>query len=487
MEFILIAIVFAIIVAIFIPLLFRRVVPTNEVHIVQNAKATIAYGKDTGKGNTYYKWPTWIPLIGIEVKSLPVSIFNIELEEYEAYDKGRLQFLVDVVAFFRIADYTQAAQRVASTNELGSQLTSIVQGSVRSILAKSEIEEIMEERSLFGEKFTTEVKEQLKSWGIEAVKNIELMDVKDAPKSNVIHNIMAKKQSHIEMESRLAVAENMKLAKVAEIAATREVELNEQEAAQQVGLRTVEAEQKVAMAQETKKQTVIEQSKITTEREMEVSKIKHTKTAEIAKEVALVKATQEKEVALIEANQQKEVEVLNANKVKETGIIKAEADFQVKTKQAEADFEVKTKQADADATSTKKRAEASLDVQLKNAEGLAAEGKAKAEAEAALLMAPVSAQIAQAKEIGSNKEYQQYLITIEQVKASAEVGKAQAKALEAANIKVIANSGSAGDGLKSVGEILSSKGGTQIGAMLEGLANTDMGKALVDKFLTSKE
>jgi flotillin len=38
-------------------------VPTNEVHIVQSSKKTTSYGKDTGHGNTYYEWPTWLPVV----------------------------------------------------------------------------------------------------------------------------------------------------------------------------------------------------------------------------------------------------------------------------------------------------------------------------------------------------------------------------------------------------------------------------------------
>lgn len=456
--------------SLFVSMLFRKVVPTNEVHIVQNSKETKPYGKDTGNGNTYYKFPTWIPFIGIEVKSLSVSIFKIELDSYDAYDKGRLQFLVDIVAFFRINDYSQAAQRVASTEELEEQLTSIVQGSVRSILAKSEIESIMEERSIFGERFTQEVLQQLKSWGVEAVKNIELMDVKDSKGSEIIHNIMAKKKSHIEMESRLEVAKNQKFAQIAEIEAAREVNLNKQEAAQQVGLRTVEAEQKVEIAQENKKQTVTEQSKLTAERELEVQKIKTLKAAEIEKEVQIVNSNRDKEVEVINANRVKEVALLKANQDKEAGLIKADQEFMTKTRQAEADFTVK-----------KRNAEANLDVQLKNAQGLSAEGKAKAEAETAMLLAPVEAQTTLAQKIGENKEYQNYLITLEKVKAEQAVGIAQAQAIGNAQIKIIANTGNVSSGIDSVKDLLTSKGGTQLGTMIEGFANTEMGKQILSK------
>ena len=48
-------------VVVFLAICFRRVVATNEVHIVQSAKRTTSYGKDTTNGNTYYQWPSWIP------------------------------------------------------------------------------------------------------------------------------------------------------------------------------------------------------------------------------------------------------------------------------------------------------------------------------------------------------------------------------------------------------------------------------------------
>ena len=62
----------------FIALCFRVVVPTNAVHIVQSAKKSTPYGRDMG-GNTYYKWPSWLPVIGVKVSVLPLSVFRVEL------------------------------------------------------------------------------------------------------------------------------------------------------------------------------------------------------------------------------------------------------------------------------------------------------------------------------------------------------------------------------------------------------------------------
>lgn len=413
----------------------RRVVPTNEVHIVQSAKKTLSYGKDTGNGNTYYEWPSFLPLIGINKIVMPVSNFDINLENYVAYDEGRLPFIVDVTAFFRISDANSAAQRISSFEEMQNQLKTIVEGAARKVLASNTIDEIMKGRSQFGVQFTEEVKGQLMNWGVETVKNIELMDIRDGNGSTVIKNIMEKKKSEIEKDSRIEVAKNHQLAQIAEIEAKQQTDLIAEQAKQSVGLRQVEVERQLRMENEKAAQQIREQQKTTKEKEMAVLQVEKTRTAEIEKQVAFVKAEQQKETSIISAKAAQEVVTL-----------KATGDLQAKKMESE---------------------------------GIAAEGKAKADAERAMLLAPVEAQTTLAKEIGSNKEYQTYLVTVEQIKANQAVGTAQAEALKAAQIKVIANSGSASDGLNSIKDIFSSKGGTQLGAMLEGLSNTDQGKALL--------
>lgn len=442
-------------VILIVALLLRRVVPTNEVHIIQSGKSTVSYGKDHSDGNTYYEWPAWIPKIGIVKIILPVSVFAEDLQSYEAYDKGRLPFVVDIKAFFRITDSNVAAQRVSSFDELRNQLRAILQGAVRTILASADIEEIMQGRSQFGESFTREVEAQLKNWGVSTVKNIELMDIRDSENSEVIKNIMEKKKSLIEMQSRIEVAENNKKANIAEIEAKRETDIQEQEALQKVGARTAEKEQAVGIANELSQQSIKEQAKITKEKELEITKVSEVMQANINKDVQIVKANQDKETAAIN----KEMAIIKAAQEKETTILVAEG----------------TK------STTILVAEGNLESKKRESEGIAVEGTAKAEAEKAMQLAPVQAQIVLAKEIGENAGYQKYLVTIEQVKATQAVGIEQAKALAQANVKVIANSGNVENGMKSIMDIFSSNGGTQVGAMLEGLAQTEQGQALLEK------
>jgi flotillin len=283
-------------------LALRRIVPTNQVHIVQRNNKTVSYGKDTANGNVYYEIPSWVPKFGVVVSKLPATIIDISLNHYEAYDKDRLPFVVDVKAFFRITDFAIAASRIPTLEELYDQLTSIVQGAVRSILAKEYLEDIMSKRSEYGELFSKEVEPQLKEWGVMSVKNIELMDIKDAGGEEVISNIMMKKKSAIEMERRVEVAKNTKTAQESEIIAKQEIELKKQDADREVGLRAAAVQQEVGIAQEKQRQEVQAQAKITAEKEMEVKEVNEVRSAEIAKRAAMVKAEQEKEVTIIQVN-----------------------------------------------------------------------------------------------------------------------------------------------------------------------------------------
>jgi flotillin len=418
------ALVILVVLTTILAIMFRQVVSTNTVHIVQSRRKTTSYGTGQTAGNVYYKWPSWVPYFGITVIKLPVSNFDLSLAGYEAYDRDRVPFVVDVVAFFRINDTANAAQRVATIDELKDQLKQITQGAVRKVLASDHIDTIMVERAKFGKQFTDEVLEQLKQWGVEPVKTMELMDIRDQKESKVIHNIMAKKMSHIEMESRTEVAKNMQVAKTAEITATQAVDIRAQEAAQAVGERTAEKEKAVGIATQQSRQEVLTQEKETKTRDMAVHQVAQVREAEIEKEKQIVAAEQDKQ----------------------TNIIKAEGH---------------------------------LEAERRRAQGIEAVGTAEGAAETAKLMAPVTAQIKLAETIAEKPAYQNYLVTIEAVKAHIAVGTAQAEALKHADVKVIANTGTPVDGVRSAMDLFSTKGGTALGGMVEAMAQTPTGKAIL--------
>lgn len=419
------------VVALLVPLVFRKVVETNMVHITQTKKKTTSYGAGQAAGNVYYNWPSWFPIIGITRTVFKVSNFDLSLHAYKAYDKERVPFELDVTSFFRISDTNTAAQRVSNFEELHKQLTAIVQGAVRKILASHDINQIMIDRATFGEAFTNEVKTELLNWGVEPVKNMELMDIRDADGSNVIANIMAKKSSHIEMESRVEVANNMQVAQTAEINAKQTVDIRTQEAEQAVGQRTADKNRQVGIAEQRAEQDVKAEQKVTMERSMAVREVEQVRQAEIARAAAVVHAEQGRQTTVIDA-------------------------------------------------------EGKLAATQRLAEGIRVEGQAKADAETAMQLAPVNAQITLAKEIGQNEGYQRYLVSIETVDANKVVGVAQAEALKVADIKVIANAGEVPSGVKSAMDLFSTKGGTALGGALEALAQTPQGALLMNALTGGK-
>ncbi len=46
-------------------LLTRRVVKPDELHIVEKRKDSFLYGEETLNGKFYYRFPSWMPIIGV--------------------------------------------------------------------------------------------------------------------------------------------------------------------------------------------------------------------------------------------------------------------------------------------------------------------------------------------------------------------------------------------------------------------------------------
>ncbi len=280
------------------------------------------------------------------------------------------------------------------------------------------------------------------------------MDIQDSQNSKVIQMIKDKKSSTIEKDSRVEIAENLKLAKIAEIEAQKEADMKTQNAQREVGEKQAEKEKLVGIATQISHQEVATQTKITREKEMEVIKVEQVNQAEINKAQALIDAEREKEIKVIAAD-----------------ALKLEQE-----KKAEADLITQTRNA-----------EGKLVEMTKNAQGIKAEGTSKAEAEKLMQVALVAGAIELAQKIASNPDYMGYLQNIEAIKASQVVGTAKAEALKEADLKILANGGSVDSGMTSILDVFSGKGGTAMASMLENLNNSELGKDLISKFLKPKK
>lgn len=327
----------------FLAFLWRVVVSPDKVHVVQRKKSTQVYGKDTKVGNVYYKIPSWIPFFGIDYTILPVSIFKIPLEGYRAYDSKKVPFKVDVTAFFQIVaeDAAQAAQRVSSFQDLFNELQEVLRGAVRKILASNEIEKIMTERSILGTAFLEEVRSQVSAWGVD-VLNIEFMDIADDDSNNekIVTAIMRKHSSFIQRESAEEVAVNEKEAKLVQIVAKKEADIEAIVALEITEKRDADRKKEVGASVEQANQRIQEEKKITTEKEMAVQNVREVEIKRIEATARIEEAEGYKQSNIRQAEGQRESEALEgkglgekaasigigeAQAIKEKGLAQAEA------------------------------------------------------------------------------------------------------------------------------------------------------------------
>lgn len=452
-----------IILFIIISIMLRKVVPTNEVHIVQRGNKSVAYGKFaeaekgwTYAGNVYLAWPSWVPVLWVYVKKLPLYVFDIKLEWYQAYDLWKVPFVVDVTAFFYVHDPIKAASKIEDMQELKNQLSETLKWVIRKVLASKDIIEIMESRAEIKSEFYKEVLDAVKEWWVTS-KNVEFMDIRDPEDgtSHVISNIMKKKRSQIEADSQIEVAENQKRATIEkenkeaearaqaaqsksqadiiEYEARKQAELKKIENEKLIENKNIEKEEVINIQKEETKQRIYEKAKLTKEKELIVKQVEEEKKADIAKNIEIIKANKEKEKSIIDAQAEKT-----------TIELKAEAEKIKINKAAEAEAEkikmiwlAKAKEVDFLGT---------------------AEAKNKLE---------------MAKALNSfSKDALAYMVKELDVKVSEKVDFEKARALSNADIKVISTWANGWDWLESFMQLFSAKGWANLWAMVENLKNT---------------
>lgn len=333
-----------------IAMALRVVVPTNQVHVVQRRKGSTAYGRNENAGNVYYRIPAAIPRFGVEVTRVPIDIFGINLQGYEAYDKNRVPFQVDVTAFFQIEDAVVASQRMGAYEQMLQQLTKTLQGAVRKVLAVHTVDEIMGTRAELSAAFLTEVRAQVQDWGVKA-NSTEFMHIGDAGETSVITDIMNKERSTIERESRVRVAENNRDAQVAEIAAQ-----------QTASLKDVERRRVIAVEQEKAEQTRLEQQAETKRKAMEVVEVETVRTQEIQKKQQVIAAEAQADVAKAQADGQAEAARRNASGSKDSKVLEGQGDAERIGLTGRAEADVVQAKGLAEAEAIRKKAEALKDL-----------------------------------------------------------------------------------------------------------------------------
>jgi len=139
----------------------RKIVPTNEAHILQKWNKIIVKWNWFDAWNVYYYFPQWVPIFGVKVTKLPLYVFDIKLKQYKVYDNEKVPFNVDITAFF-----------------VKEQLTETIAWAVIKIISQYSIKEVIEKTPEIEQKLFEYVIHIAVTWWL-VIKNIQFMKIYD--------------------------------------------------------------------------------------------------------------------------------------------------------------------------------------------------------------------------------------------------------------------------------------------------------------------
>lgn len=272
---------------------------------------------------------------------------------------------------------------------ISDQVTLILEGKLREIVASMTVEQIYNDREAFSAKVQEVVGTKIGEMGLE-LKDFSIKDVNDT--NGYIRALGAKQ-----------IAEKKKDAEIAQAMALKEESIKKSEATKEGERARLEAETEVSAAQKAKEvqeaqyRSEQESAKAKADAAYEIQKsITNKEVIAAQMEADILKQQKQKElqeaqlqVEIAREQKQTELEQRRAEKTREELKVKIvePANAEREQKQAEADAQKYTKIAEAQARAEARKAEANAEAEAKkaeaNAEAEAIKVKAEAEANAA--------------------------------------------------------------------------------------------------------
>lgn len=321
-------VILAVVIPIIVASLMYTIVPADQAHVVIKRGVRQIFSSDpkysTTKKASYYRIPKWVPGLGMIVHEMPLNILSVAVPDFLAFDTNRARFLCEIRAFVIVKDPIESAMRFPGASggidieELGNQISKIVQAIMRDSTTKKNIREIINNRQGIIDYIKQPLADVLVNWGL-VLTDIELIDFKDPTKSefgekepsHVIRDISFIEETKINAEMRRKNAEELK-----------EARKTEAEAEQLARMREIMKEEEIAKRDQERLKIVAESQKIAVEKELAVEFTKRTTLEQI-----------EKQRALIEANKKFEVEEVT----KKQKVLIGEGDKLMRIEQAKGD------------------------------------------------------------------------------------------------------------------------------------------------------
>jgi len=449
------------VIAIIIMAMLRKVVPPNKIDIVIRKNSSTIYCankeyfikpkrdpetglvvphtqeelKDIHISSVYYHIPSWVPGFGMYVRRLPLEMMEIKVPNFVAFDENRARFECDIVAFCAIVDGTTASMRMPeSYDALQKQVQQVLWATMRDSTTKMTVRTIINNRRQIIDSIRDPLKEALDEWGL-GLKDIEIIEFKDAPNTKVVSNISSIREQEIETEARQKNADQIMKARLVEA-----------ESDEKARMREIKRDEEVSKREQDKLKFIATQEKEARREMLEVTKVEKVKNQQIEKEKAEVLAEQQRAVAKIDAQKRREVEAVNKEQ---------------KQLEGEGDKLRRMEQAKGEASPVREMGLAEADIIMKK---LLAEAKGKQELQKAL------------NQFGDNAI--RALTAIREIEKDEEIYSRLADAVKYADTKVFMGGGAGEDSFKfgqSMEGLLTGSGPTGT-AMLNRLAQpNDLG------------
>ena len=336
------------------------------------------------QGGGAFVWPIIQDFKKMSMKPIQIKV-NVDGIDSQAIPMHLPVVLTTAISQDKLIQQN-AATRFLSANpaEVERQISEILVGETRAIMATMLIEEINADRNTFLGKVRESLEQELTKVGYE-LTNINISEITDD--ADYIRNMGKKAATKAKANAEADIAEQTKQGNV-KIANTRK-------------------EEEIAVSQ-----------------------------AERDKQISVNQAKQEQEVKVAEINREKEIKLAEADKERESGIALQEAEKLANIARANADAE--SKKAEYEALQTKNIAKAEADAEAAQNEAEAQKqvriAKAKQEQEAETIKATQEKE-AKAAEYESNKRQrkaeQDKLAGVAEQEAKIDVAKARAKAGQA--------------------------------------------------------
>ncbi len=336
------------------------------------------------QGGGAFVWPIIQDFKKMSMKPIQIKV-NVDGIDSQAIPMHLPVVLTTAISQDKLIQQN-AATRFLSANpaEVERQISEILVGETRAIMATMLIEQINADRNTFLGKVRESLEQELTKVGYE-LTNINISEITDD--ADYIRNMGKKAATKAKANAEADIAEQTKQGNV-KIANTRK-------------------EEEIAVSQ-----------------------------AERDKQISVNQAKQEQEVKVAEINREKEIKLAEADKERESGIALQEAEKVANIAKASADAE--SKKAEYEALQTKNIAKAEADAEAAQNEAEAQKqvriAKAKQEQEAETIKATQEKE-AKAAEYESNKRQrkaeQDKLAGVAEQEAKIDVAKARAKAGQA--------------------------------------------------------